>query len=350
VRVEWTLLSGDDAEMLLAMLLCSQMPNAMHLKPGQGDGGIDIFDPAPEELNVERDVYQVKRFTGTLTGSHKRQIQRSFARVQATSATDGWRITAWNLVLPMDPTPDNLQWFSGLTAEAEFPCQWIGLTQCNMLAATYPTMVDYWIHDGRQRLGGAMEAMTAALAGRLRRQTGQPLEAGDVVGDIGAIHQAVNNSDPFCRYEFTTADRPPSGDDPSEPGLVAVIPAVMIYGDDVTHVVTEEGVAYLYKAHSLADRRDALSAIAGVTPVGLGAQARRIEQLRHDGLVAYPEDLGIDVRQANRSLLAARSIQDLVAWSGGLGQRAGQEVGLLLVVTFERDTITRSQHPLQGLA
>jgi malonate decarboxylase alpha subunit len=28
--------------------------------------------------------------------------------------------------------------------------------------------------------------------------------------------------------------------------------------------------------------------------------------------------LGIDVRQADRSLLAARSIQDLVAWSGGL--------------------------------
>jgi malonate decarboxylase alpha subunit len=96
------------------------------------------------------------------------------------------------------------------------------------------------------------------------------------------------------------------------------IPPVMIYGDDVTHVVTEEGVAYLYKAHSLADRRDALSAIAGVTPVGLGADARRIDQLRRDGLVAYPEDLGIDVRQADRSLLAARSIEDLVAWSGGL--------------------------------
>jgi malonate decarboxylase alpha subunit len=96
------------------------------------------------------------------------------------------------------------------------------------------------------------------------------------------------------------------------------VPPVMIYGDDVTHVVTEEGVAYLYKAHSLADRRDALSAIAGVTPVGLSADERRIEQLRRDGLVAYPEDLGIDVRQADRSLLAARSIEDLVAWSGGL--------------------------------
>jgi malonate decarboxylase alpha subunit len=72
------------------------------------------------------------------------------------------------------------------------------------------------------------------------------------------------------------------------------------------------------KAPSLVDRRAALAAIAGVTPVGLGADAARTEQLRRDGLVAFPEDLGIAARQADRSLLAARSIGDLVAWSGGL--------------------------------
>ncbi|MBZ3900366.1 malonate decarboxylase subunit alpha [Streptomyces griseiscabiei] len=96
------------------------------------------------------------------------------------------------------------------------------------------------------------------------------------------------------------------------------VPPVMIYGDDVTHVVTEEGVAYLYKAHSLADRRAALAAIAGITPVGRQADTARTESLRRDGLVALPEDLGVEVRLANRSLLAARSIEDLVAWSGGL--------------------------------
>ncbi len=30
---------------------------------------------------------------------------------------------------------------------------------------------------------------------------------------------------------------------------------VMIYGDDVTHVLTEEGIAYLYRAESLEERR-----------------------------------------------------------------------------------------------
>ncbi|MFF3573776.1 malonate decarboxylase subunit alpha [Nocardia jiangxiensis] len=96
------------------------------------------------------------------------------------------------------------------------------------------------------------------------------------------------------------------------------LPPVMIYGDDVSHVVTEEGVAYLYKAHSLADRRAALAAVAGVTPVGRDADTGQLARLRADGLIAFPEDLGVEVRSANRSLLAARSIGDLVAWSGGL--------------------------------
>jgi malonate decarboxylase alpha subunit len=96
------------------------------------------------------------------------------------------------------------------------------------------------------------------------------------------------------------------------------IPPVMIYGDDVSHVVTEEGVAYLYKTDSLEDRKAALAAIAGVTPLGRNADPGALERLRRDGLVALPSDLKVDASLATRSLLAARSIGDLVAWSGGL--------------------------------
>ncbi|MET7422653.1 malonate decarboxylase subunit alpha [Dactylosporangium sp. NPDC005555] len=96
------------------------------------------------------------------------------------------------------------------------------------------------------------------------------------------------------------------------------VPPVMIYGDDVSHVVTEEGVAYLYKAASLEDRKQALAAVAGVTPLGRGAEPGEVERLRRDGLVALVQDLKVDPSLATRELLAARSIGDLVAWSGGL--------------------------------
>ncbi len=38
---------------------------------------------------------------------------------------------------------------------------------------------------------------------------------------------------------------------------------VMIYGDDVTHVLTEEGIAYLYRARTLEERRAMVAAVAG---------------------------------------------------------------------------------------
>ncbi len=96
------------------------------------------------------------------------------------------------------------------------------------------------------------------------------------------------------------------------------IAPIMIYGDDVSHVVTEEGIAYLYRAEGQEERRRALAAVAGVSPVGLRAVASETAALRRKGIVAYPEDLGVQRLQAKRSLLAARSMEDLVAWSGGL--------------------------------
>jgi malonate decarboxylase alpha subunit len=96
------------------------------------------------------------------------------------------------------------------------------------------------------------------------------------------------------------------------------IAPVMIYGDDVTHVVSEEGIAYLFKAQGQEERRAALAAIAGATPIGRRADPARSASLRERGIVALPEDLNVRRLQATRSLLAARSIDDLVAWSGGL--------------------------------
>jgi malonate decarboxylase alpha subunit len=96
------------------------------------------------------------------------------------------------------------------------------------------------------------------------------------------------------------------------------IAPVMIYGDDVSHVVTEEGIAYLYKTEGTEERRRALAAVAGVSPVGMRAKPQETAALRQRGIVAFPEDVGVKRLQAKRSLLAARSMEDLVAWSGGL--------------------------------
>jgi malonate decarboxylase alpha subunit len=96
------------------------------------------------------------------------------------------------------------------------------------------------------------------------------------------------------------------------------LPPVMIYGDDVSHVVTEEGIANLLLCRTPEERADAIRGVAGYTPVGRARSRAAVENLRDRGIVRRPEDLGVDVRQATRDLLAARSVKDLVRWSGGL--------------------------------
>jgi len=61
-----------------------------------------------------------------------------------------------------------------------------------------------------------------------------------------------------------------------------------------------------------------IAAVAGVTPVGLKSDAGKLAALRRDGFVALPEDLGVHRSEASRSLLAAKSMADIVDWSDGL--------------------------------
>ncbi|MHC2019508.1 malonate decarboxylase subunit alpha [Methylobacterium sp. CM6247] len=93
---------------------------------------------------------------------------------------------------------------------------------------------------------------------------------------------------------------------------------VMVYADDVTHIVTEEGIANLLLCRTLDEREQAIRGVAGYTDVGRGRDNAMVESLRARKIIRRPEDLGIDPLDADRSLLAARSIKDLVHWSGGL--------------------------------
>src|SRR5699024_1259309 len=59
---------------------------------------------------------------------------------------------------------------------------------------------------------------------------------------------------------------------------------VMIYSEDTTHIVTEEGMT---------------------------STKESLDSLREAGIVKLPEDLGIKRSEAKRSLLAAQTIDDL---------------------------------------
>jgi malonate decarboxylase alpha subunit len=93
---------------------------------------------------------------------------------------------------------------------------------------------------------------------------------------------------------------------------------VMVYSDDVTHIVTEEGIANLLLCRNKDEREQAIRGVAGYTDIGRARDAKMVERLRERGVIRHPEDLGIDPLDADRRLLAARSIKDLTLASGGL--------------------------------
>ena len=141
----------------------------------------------------------------------------------------------------------------------------------------------------------------------------------------------IETEDPLARGKKLVVQMVETFQDGGQPSIVESLDAVavgkasgmplapvMIYGDDVTHVLTEEGIAYLYKARSLEERKSMLAAVAGVTPVGLRHDPKDTARLRGAGLIALPEDIGVQRGEATRSLLAAKSIGELVEWSGGL--------------------------------
>ena len=58
-RVEWTRHEGDDIEAVVGMFICSDLPNAVRVRPSQGDGGVDIFVPGPEGFAKHREPPRV---------------------------------------------------------------------------------------------------------------------------------------------------------------------------------------------------------------------------------------------------------------------------------------------------
>ena len=146
-QVNWERYSGEQVEEFVAAMLLLRNPHGNLITPSQGDRGIDI------QIKAETggyDIYQVKKYASALSPSQKKAIEHSWKTFLAQTA-GRIQVNSWNLALPYDPTPENLDWFEKLTGDSGITTQWYGRTQLDTLAADSPQLVDYYFGDGRQR-------------------------------------------------------------------------------------------------------------------------------------------------------------------------------------------------------
>lgn len=226
-RVEWTRTEPGDIEQVVSVLLCRENPAAVRIRPSRGDGGIDVLVPLGDDTGVA--VYQVKSFTENLTAKQKAQAERSFHRLVDYAAGRRLRVAEWYLTLPLNPTNENLQWLAGFTAGHEMKVGWRGLDFLEGLAADYPSVIDYYLRDGKDRLQAALESLTDVLRTAMRTGSVEAdggdrageLEPAEVVGTLAALHAVVNEHDPHFAYDFSAETVRPEVAD--QPGLVAAV-------------------------------------------------------------------------------------------------------------------------------
>ena len=202
--VEWTRLPGETVEDLVAVMLCRRNPSATVIRPSVGDGGIDVFAPSVGGM----EVYQVKKFATNLTLGQKRQIEKSFARFVAHRHAKSLEVRQWFLTLPLDPTKENLEWFEGMTGSAPFHCEWRGLNFIDGLAAEFPDVIDYYIHDGAERLARVV-GQTLKLLGLKQESGGAGIITPAQLGEQLHALQPLLDSDPHFVYGISLDPKMP---------------------------------------------------------------------------------------------------------------------------------------------
>ena len=189
--VNWRTYDGEGelAERAICTLLHRRHPDGRRRRPSRGDGGIDFYRRDPVRGLI---VDQIKSFSAGLTDSRKRQIRESLERA-ASIPPDEWR-----LVLPMDPTTEQEEWFEKLTAPYPFTCNWQGQTFCDNLAADYPVVVEYFFGDGANKYREAIEQLRTLQSGLL------PAKPSDAFEPMKVLAKNLSDLSPFYRFDIET--------------------------------------------------------------------------------------------------------------------------------------------------
>ncbi|PFH04928.1 hypothetical protein BX598_2347 [Micrococcaceae bacterium JKS001869] len=209
-RISWERHSGEAVEHAVAMFLAREFPTtATHIKPSQGDGGIDIL----VKLDCGHAVYQVKNFgsagarDGSLSASRKRQITDSMDRLKTDPRVSGLDVRQWYLVAPMNPTLEALSWLQEEAATRSLPTPiWHGLSHCDAWAAKYPDVVDYYFQGSRETIRAkAIELLSLSPANTSELPLSGPA---DQLERLQRATEALSAQDLHYRYGLSTAPIP----------------------------------------------------------------------------------------------------------------------------------------------
>ena len=185
-RVRFEDLGPKVYEDLASNLLSRLHPDSLRIDGSGGDGGRDVQFQEDQGLPG----FELKSFTGRMGPAQRRQVKRSLRR----AAKLGLR--KWTLVVPIDPTPGELEWFDSLRATVPFPIEWRGRTWLDAELAIRPEIARYFLEGADQEVLNLLRDLKAEEAAI----TSAPHAA----ERVRRLVKRANELDPHYRFEIHT--------------------------------------------------------------------------------------------------------------------------------------------------
>ena len=139
---------------MVSVLIGRLHPESQRIDGSGGDGGRDVQVPTGNGLVI----FELKSFTGRMHASRRRQVEASLVRASQHEPA------AWRLVVPIDPTPGELEWFEGLSAGYGFECRWLGRCWLDGEMAHKPEIARYYAHGQRYELQELLDLLRSVGA------------------------------------------------------------------------------------------------------------------------------------------------------------------------------------------
>lgn len=188
MRVQWRDIDSKTYEDMISALISTIYSDAQRIDGTSGDGGRDIQIRDGNSLHI----FECKLFTGRLSRARpnrRSQVEESL-KTAATLAPH-----TWSLVVPIDPNPQELEWFEGLQEKYAFSLRWLGLTWLDSQMAKFPAIPRYFLFDGDNE---AMRALREINQERAALSAGVP----DAIERLRTLRDRLDEVSPHYRLDI----------------------------------------------------------------------------------------------------------------------------------------------------
>ena len=187
--IRWGDLEPQAYETMVSVLLSRLRPNAQRIDGKGGDGGRDV-QIVDGRNGLITYAFELKSFTGRMTAGRRRQVERSLKRAASLGPA------RWALVVPIDPTPAEDQWFRELGNDYCFPIKWFGKTWLDEKMAAFPDIRRYFLEGAKDEV--------FRLLREIREEQARITGVHDAVDRFRTLRARLNEIDPHYRYEIAT--------------------------------------------------------------------------------------------------------------------------------------------------